>query len=127
MAFAENKNLENITPIFNVGGNAGNYTIRQLGYIVKGVVPQAELVFFDNDEDRRNYQVSFDKIRETLGFETRWTVEEGVRQVVQTICCLNIRDYSEPQFSNVKALSAAPACVLNKPEPNWARKTVATM
>jgi nucleoside-diphosphate-sugar epimerase len=126
MAFIDKNNLENTSPIFNVGGDAGNYTIRQVGEVVKRVVPRAELVSFENDEDRRNYRATFQKIRETLGFEPRWTIEEGVRQVVQVISGLNIRDYSESRFSNVKALSES-ARVLSKPAPNWARKIVASL
>ena len=67
--------------IFNVGSDAQNYTIKEVGEIVHQHVPGAELIVDANDTDRRNYKVSFAKIYNQLSFEPQWTLELGIQQV----------------------------------------------
>ena len=89
---------------FNVGSNEQNYTIQQAGEIVHQCVPTAEIVNMGSDIDRRNYRVSFDKIRNVLGYTAQWTIEQGVQQVIDAIRTGLVRDYRLPQYSNVKYL-----------------------
>ena len=91
--------------IFNVGSNDQNYTIEQIGQIVHEQVVSAELIISDGDGDHRNYRVDFSKIRNHLGFRPRWSVEQGVQQVLEAIASGEIVDYQEPRYSNVKFLS----------------------
>ncbi len=91
--------------IFNVGSNEGNMTLGMVGELVKKLVPDAELIDSGRDGDRRNYRVDFSKIRNVLGFEPRWTVEEGIRQVIDALRSGKVRDYRAPMYSNVKYLT----------------------
>lgn len=91
--------------IFNVGSDEQNYTLGDIGRIIKSMVPQAELQFFEKDVDRRNYRVNFDRIRRSLRFQPEWTLERGVQQVVEAIQSGKVADYKDSRYSNVRFLS----------------------
>lgn len=91
--------------IFNVGSDEQNYTIRQVGELVHEHVPGAELMIDEKDTDRRNYRVSFAKIRNVLNFKPQWTLEKGIEQVLEAIARGDIVDYRDAKYSNVKFLS----------------------
>ncbi|MES2203911.1 MAG: NAD-dependent epimerase/dehydratase family protein [Pseudomonadota bacterium] len=90
--------------VFNVGSDKLNYTLGQLGQIIANKVPTAELLEMGQDGDRRNYRVSFTKIVRELGFETKWSLEQGVDQVLSAIASGQVLNYLESQFSNAKYL-----------------------
>jgi nucleoside-diphosphate-sugar epimerase len=91
--------------VFNVGSDAQNYTIKEIGELVHQFVPGAELMVNEHDTDRRNYKVSFAKINNLVGFEPQWTLEMGIQQVLEAIARGEIADYREAKYSNVKFLS----------------------
>ncbi len=90
--------------IFNVGCDSQNYTITQIGQMVHDRVVGAELRIDNNSPDKRNYKVSFAKIRRELGFEPHWTVEAGIQQVLEAIAGHEVVDYRDAKYSNVKYL-----------------------
>jgi nucleoside-diphosphate-sugar epimerase len=70
--------------IFNVGDNAGNYSIRQIAEIVAGEFPGCELEIGSSAGDNRSYRASFDKIHEHLpAFKCEWNAQSGARQLRQ--------------------------------------------
>jgi len=71
--------------IFNVGSNKSNCTILQIAKLVKKHVPQAKLEIKPDVQDQRDYQVGFDKIRYLLGFQPRFTVEDGIREIREAL------------------------------------------
>jgi nucleoside-diphosphate-sugar epimerase len=85
--------------IFNVGCNEQNYQIGDLGRIIKDMVPAATVVT-QAQEDNRNYRVRFDKIHRMLNFQPRYTVQDGVAEIVDAFGCGRITDYRAPQYSN---------------------------
>jgi nucleoside-diphosphate-sugar epimerase len=110
--------------VFNVGSNKENYTIAQVGGIVKTVVPEAELTLAAGDRDRRNYRVSFSKVQIMVEFEPCWTVEIGVRQVVNAIRVGEITDYHEMRYSNEKYLTEMNGNGLAPPRIQWAHDLI---
>lgn len=110
--------------IFNVGSNKENYTIEQVAEIVKKYVPEAEIHKLGNDQDRRDYRVSFSKIEALVGFKPKWTVEDGVRQVVEAIKAGQVADYTEMRYSNEKFLNEARAVGLAPPKTQWAHELI---
>jgi nucleoside-diphosphate-sugar epimerase len=90
--------------IFNVGSDEQNYQIAQLSDLIKELVPDVEVVHKGEDIDRRNYRVSFAKIRKHLGFTPRHTVPEGVLEIKAAIEDGRIRDYRDVRYSNYKTL-----------------------
>ncbi len=105
--------------IFNVGSNAGNFTIRQVGEMIQHEVPEAALREIPFDGDRRNYRVDFSKIQNMLRFKTEWTLPQGIQQIVAAIRSGQITDYTLPAYSNVRHLSAQPADKLFSREREW--------
>ncbi len=91
--------------IFNVGSDEQNYTLGDVGRIIKDMVPAADLQFFEKDVDRRNYRVNFDRIRRCMRFQPEWTLEMGVQQVLEAIQSGKVADYKDPRYSNVRFLS----------------------
>jgi len=88
--------------VLNVGRNEDNYKIIDIAQIIHSNVDGSELTYLgseNNEEndlikdrkiqdgvDTRTYQVSFDKIHETLpGFKCKWTVEEGIKSLLNEL------------------------------------------
>jgi hypothetical protein len=88
-----------------VGAAELNLQIGELGRVVTQVIPQVEIETLQT-EDRRNYRVTFDKIRERLGFACWKTVENGIREIYGAIRTGLITDFTTAQFNNQFALRA---------------------
>ncbi len=68
--------------IFNIGSL--NTQILQLAYIVRENIPfPLDLQVVPDDPDKRDYNVSFEKARRTLGYEARRAPAEGVREIYE--------------------------------------------
>lgn len=91
--------------IFNVGSDEQNYTLGDVGRMIKKMVPEADLQYFEKDVDRRNYRVNFDRIQRTLRFQPKWTLEKGIQQVLDAIQSGKVVNYKNPRYSNVRFLS----------------------
>lgn len=108
--------------IFNVGSDEQNRTIRQIGELIHEQLPAADLIVEENDVDKRNYRVSFAKIRNQLGFEPSWTLENGIRQVVEAVASGDVQDYRDAKYSNVKFLSESGAIEIISVDDDWSRE-----
>jgi nucleoside-diphosphate-sugar epimerase len=98
--------LETISgEIFNVGSETGNLRLKEVGDIVKKMVPIVEVSTQQGAEDRRNYRVSFQKIERALGFRAQKTVEDAVLEIVQAVESRQITNYRQPRYSNVQWLT----------------------
>ncbi|MDN4988581.1 MULTISPECIES: NAD(P)-dependent oxidoreductase [Bradyrhizobium] len=86
---------------FNVGSDAQNYTLGDVAELIQKQVPDAAIISDDTFVDKRNYRVSFEKIRSRLGFTPAWTIESGIAQVVSVVRSNQVGDYSLPTYSNV--------------------------
>ena len=107
---------------FNVGSDEQNYTIQQVGEIIQERVLDSHLVVSDTVTDQRNYRVSFQKIRQQLGFTPDWTLEDGIQQVLEAIANGQVNDYRDAQYSNAKYLTGEGASKLNYDQ--WARDLI---
>jgi len=87
--------------VFNVGSDAQNYTLGDVAELIRRQVSEAEITSDDTFVDKRNYRVSFAKIRSRLGFEPVWTIERGIAQVVALVRSNQVGHYSLPTYSNV--------------------------
>jgi len=91
--------------VFNVGRDDNNWQIVELARLVKERFPEADLEEVPGDEDRRSYRVSFGKIREMLGFEAKYTVEDGLEHVREMFDDGVIADPEADIYFNVRLLS----------------------
>ncbi len=89
---------------FNVGSDNQNYTLGEVAELIKKQVPGAEIVSDPDFVDKRNYRVSFEKIRTRLGFEPAWILEHGIAQVTALMRTNRVGHYSLPTYSNVLSL-----------------------
>ncbi|MDY7041257.1 MAG: NAD-dependent epimerase/dehydratase family protein, partial [Chloroflexota bacterium] len=89
--------------VFNVGSNEQNYQIADLGLMVKEAIPTARIITQPR-EDNRNYQVRFDKIRNVLNFQPRYTVRDGIQEIIDAFATGKITDYQDPNYSNFSSL-----------------------
>lgn len=91
----------------NIGSDDQNYTIRQIGELIHQKVADAELIVKEDDVDKRNYRVSFAKVKNAIRFEPKWTVERGIEQVLEAVAGGDVTDFRDKQYSNVKFLKEA--------------------
>mgnify|MGYP001275931329 CR=1 FL=1 len=92
--------------VFNVGGNNLNYTLLEVANLIKLNIKDANLNIEEANLDARNYNVSFEKIKHKLGFEPKFSLEEGILQVVERFKEKdNDFDYSSPLYSNFMHMS----------------------
>lgn len=110
--------------VFNVGSDEQNYTISQIGKMIKNFVPSAVIINKGDEKDPNDYRVSFGKIRKLLGFKPEWTVEKGIQQVMDAIQAGQVVDYKEPQYSNIKFLTMEGITRLDRHESDWASRLI---
>lgn len=111
--------------IFNVGSNAQNATLGDVGRIVERLVPGSRYVDSGPDGDRRNYRVDFSKVTSVLGFQPTWTLEAGVRQVIDAVRSGRVQDYRDPMYSNVRFLQDGRATRYTRVRKDWANTRIA--
>lgn len=68
--------------VYNVGHSDENYTKRMMYDLLKERLPELQAAWVEVDEDPRSYKVSFERIRDELGYTTEWTVPAGMDQVI---------------------------------------------
>lgn len=91
--------------IFNVGSDDMNFTIDQIGDKVSAKFPEAEYNTVDEDVDKRNYKVSFNKIVTQLGFEKKYDIEMGLDEMIDKIIKDDsLLDYEDKVYSNFSQL-----------------------
>lgn len=86
--------------VFNVGSTDENYQMRRLGEIIKEVLPEIKVNYVEEVKDKRSYNVSFDKIKNELGFKAEMIVKEGVIEIVNALKKGLIRDPSDTKYYN---------------------------
>src|SRR5215475_9768037 len=89
--------------IFNVGDDRLNFTLAELAEKIRMQIPQTRIEYIENS-DRRNYRVSFQKIRNCIGFTAQHTVESGIEEIKRAFELGEIHDYRRPFYSNVSFL-----------------------
>jgi len=89
--------------VFNVGSNELNFKIKEIGDAVKKIAPNTEVILDPKDTDCRDYRVSFDKLREAIGFKPKISLEAGVREIVDKFDFTQ-RNYRDDIYYNVKYL-----------------------
>lgn len=90
---------------FNVGSTQENYRVRDVAEIVGQIVPNSTVTLSDEAfNDLRNYRVNCDKIAERVGFQTKWTVPDGVRELYEafTTVGLTLEDLEGSRYMRIK-------------------------
>ena len=98
--------------VFNLGANAMNRRMRQVGEAVQQLYPDLS-VDYETNSDARTYRVRFDKIEQVLGFHSARTLLDGVKEIHRALSRGLVKDPSSPRYHNHKLLSF-PGGELNK-------------
>ena len=85
--------------IFNVGDSRLNHTLSQVADIIREVLPRVRVEHVENS-DRRDYRVNFKKLYTVTGFEARYTLEAGVRELAKAFDEQLITDYKTLRYHN---------------------------
>ena len=85
--------------IFNLGSNETNHQLIDVARTIGRLFPEVSIVY-ESNSDRRDYRVSFDKIRGVLGFECRTSLREGIQEVSVALRRGAVGDYTEPIYYN---------------------------
>lgn len=93
---------------FNVGRTADNLRIREIAEIVQQEVPNCRIEYAAGAApDKRCYRVNCDRLPATVpGYQPRWDVRRGVRQIYQALRSRNIatNDFEGPTYQRVAHL-----------------------
>jgi len=96
--------LEAVTgETFNVGEDRLNFTLAQIAEKIRTHVPHTRIEYVENS-DRRNYRVSFRKIKDCLGFAARYSVDDGILEIKHAFERGEILNYRHSFYSNVSYL-----------------------
>lgn len=68
--------------VFNAGGEINNFTKKMIVDTIASFIPRANIIYGANGSDPRNYKVSFKKVKETLGFIPKYTVKDGIEELI---------------------------------------------
>lgn len=77
------KRTINMPRVFNVGSNDQNFTKREIAERVAAYLKVPIKVV--EKEDKRDYSVSFDRIRNELGFNTKHNIDYGIKEMVSVL------------------------------------------
>jgi nucleoside-diphosphate-sugar epimerase len=88
--------------VYNLGTEDGNYSKDQIVSLVIKRLPDTLVEYKDLTfgGDRRDIQVSFEKIQRELGFKASLTVDDGVREVVNILRLGLIREPQHERYRN---------------------------
>ena len=81
--------------IFNVGRDVENHTIENIGKLVAEQIPGCKMRRLEIF-DRRNYRVSFAKIRKFLGFEGKLSVSDAAKELFESFKNGEYADFESP-------------------------------
>ncbi|XP_028402743.1 uncharacterized protein LOC114541121 [Dendronephthya gigantea] len=87
--------------VFNVGDECMNMSKIDVAHVIQTRVKNCKITKSSNgqDKDKRNYEVSYEKIRR-LGYQSTISVEEGVDELLKVLPCL-----SEDEISRARNVS----------------------
>lgn len=71
--------------VFNAGGDVNNYTKGMMVEAILKHIPDGEVNYVEGGFDRRNYKVDFTRIRERLYFTPKYTVDDGIRELIEVM------------------------------------------
>lgn len=72
--------------MFNVGGDELNYTKLEVCNFIKEAVKECEIVLSNEgqDADKRDYKVSYEKIK-SLGYQPTIGIREGIHELIKIL------------------------------------------
>lgn len=90
--------------VYNLGCDQGNHTKDEIVTTILKRLPETVVTYKDMTfgGDMRDISVSFQKIRRELGFESKFTVEDGVREVIHALRYGLFSNPHDPKYRNAQ-------------------------
>lgn len=98
-----NSPLESVNKeVFNAGSDLNNYTKRDvINAIQKQLNKNVKIKFLDKGNDPRNYKVNFNKVKSKLGFNTSFSLADGISEIINYVeNNKDIENFTENKFGN---------------------------
>jgi nucleoside-diphosphate-sugar epimerase len=94
--------LEDVSgQVFNVGSTDENYRKGDIVEMIREEVgTDIEIDYVEQEEDPRDYRVSFGRFRDAFGFEPSRTVRDGIREIVAAVGSGVVEDFDDPRYRN---------------------------
>jgi nucleoside-diphosphate-sugar epimerase len=87
--------------VFNVGDTDENYRKLDLVDEIRKQTDRGEVAYVRRTEDPRDYKVSFEKIRDTLGYEVTMTVPRGITELLAALDDDRFDDAWHARYRNI--------------------------
>lgn len=71
--------------VFNAGGKVNNATKQMIVDAILKRIPSGKVKYQDYGSDPRNYRVNFEKVKNVLGFEPKYTIKDGIEELLDLI------------------------------------------
>ncbi len=71
--------------VFNAGSNSNNFTKSGIVNLISKRLPDAKVLLKKGGVDKRDYRVSFEKIERELGFKAKFSVEDGINEILNIL------------------------------------------
>ncbi len=87
--------------VFNVGDTNENYQKQMIVKEILKVIPDSNVSYVQKNEDPRDYRVSFEKIKEKLGYKITKTVPDGIKEIHKVVQDGFFNNVDDPKYKNV--------------------------
>jgi len=95
------KNFEKVkNNVFNIGFNGENYQKMQIADIVKENIPDTKIEIVKTGSDLRDYQVDFSKLQKVINIKNKYTINNGVKEVLEILKNKIINDPYKDYYYN---------------------------
>jgi len=71
--------------IFNVGDNKNNFSKKKIVDQISKYINQPKILYLKKGVDKRDYTVDFKKINKTLNFKTKYSVQFGIKEILNYV------------------------------------------
>lgn len=89
--------------IYNVGDSRLNHTLTQVAEKIQKHFPDTRIEHVENS-DKRNYRVSFEKVRKEIDFQCSIDLDEGISEMHEAFLSGAVLDYKDIRFHNQRFL-----------------------
>ena len=71
--------------VFNAGGDMNNATKQMIVDLILEKFPDGIVQYQEQGSDPRNYRVDFSKVTSVLGFEPKYSIQNGIEELIMEI------------------------------------------
>ena len=86
--------------IFHLGEKTNNKKVKDIAGIVQNILPETEIEYLtDKPTDRRDYRINCQRLINTTGWQARYSVEDGIKELIEKFKTLDW-DWESGKYRN---------------------------